>query len=454
MTNFTIQFQDRIGVIRPMHGVNNGPLCSSEMTDLSRYFAEAGIPLIRFHDTDYPNPRQIDLPKIFPDFSADPEDPASYDFRHSDVYMRAAYAAGAKVLYRLGTSIEHMRNKVDIYPPQDYDKWARICIGVIRHYTQGWADGYEYDVPYWEIWNEPDNAQDNPNMWVGEPATYYRFYEIASKAIKAEFPQCKIGGYAGCSIGNAQFPRTTDFREGFLQYVRDSKSPFDFFSWHGYSYKPDQIAKDAVLARQRLDAYGFTETEILCDEWNYIDPAPDFWTRFLAVGNESLQEEVFEKQKRGFGASFVASAFIHMQNSPLTASNYYDGQPSSTWCGLFNLYGVPQPTFYTFKAYNTLYRLQSQVKVQGADENTQCLAAANGETMGVLLSNHSSDSSLCALHMDPLTDSPTEARFYLLNDSSPLELNKIEYYSGGRVTQYVSLPPYSVMLITMQKAEL
>ena len=45
--------------------------------------------------------------------------------------------------------------------PKDFKKWAVICEHIIRHYTEGWADGFFYDMPYWEIWNEPDLDSDS-----------------------------------------------------------------------------------------------------------------------------------------------------------------------------------------------------------------------------------------------------------------------------------------------------
>ena len=39
-----IKFQEVIGQIKPVHGVNNGPLSGSETKDLSRYFRLGGIP--------------------------------------------------------------------------------------------------------------------------------------------------------------------------------------------------------------------------------------------------------------------------------------------------------------------------------------------------------------------------------------------------------------------------
>ena len=29
-------------------------------------------------------------------------------------------------------------------------------MNVIKHYNSGWANGYHYNIKYWEIWNEPD----------------------------------------------------------------------------------------------------------------------------------------------------------------------------------------------------------------------------------------------------------------------------------------------------------
>jgi len=42
-------------------------------------------------------------------------------------------------------------------PPKDFNKWARICVNIIRHYNDGWAGGYHWGIKYWEVWNEPDN---------------------------------------------------------------------------------------------------------------------------------------------------------------------------------------------------------------------------------------------------------------------------------------------------------
>ena len=82
MNNFSVDFAKVIGEIKPMHGVNNGPLFAAETKSVVGRFIEAGIPNVRLHDTV-----EADIPRIFTNFDADPTDPNSYDFRHVDSYV-------------------------------------------------------------------------------------------------------------------------------------------------------------------------------------------------------------------------------------------------------------------------------------------------------------------------------------------------------------------------------
>lgn len=56
----------------------------------------AGIPFVRTHDSGGPYGRGtlIDIPNIFRDFDADPDDPASYDFAFTDIYLRNLVNSG------------------------------------------------------------------------------------------------------------------------------------------------------------------------------------------------------------------------------------------------------------------------------------------------------------------------------------------------------------------------
>ena len=123
------------GRLRPLHGVGNGPFVAGGHTaDMAARHREAGFPSVRLHDCHWPNPNVVDVPTIFPLFHADVDDPRNYIFKPTDRYLQPIVENGAWIVYRLGVSIEHL-TKYYIYPPEDYARWARICINIIRHYN-------------------------------------------------------------------------------------------------------------------------------------------------------------------------------------------------------------------------------------------------------------------------------------------------------------------------------
>ena len=153
MQNVSVDFAKKLGKMKPMHAVNNGPVYKfaedQRVTNIDA-FREAGIPYARTHDasfySDYGGEHTVDVVAIFPDFTKDPNDPASYDFTLTDEYMKVMIFAGVEPFYRLGNKIEHWPKKYGTLPPPDFKKWAVICEHIIRHYTEGWADGFRYDM--------------------------------------------------------------------------------------------------------------------------------------------------------------------------------------------------------------------------------------------------------------------------------------------------------------------
>ena len=66
--------------------------------------------------------------------------------------------------------------------------------------------------------------------------------------------------------------------EGFFRYItaEPTKAPPDFFSWHCYTNKIENMQKEAAYVRQLLDQYGLVNTQSILDEWNYmVDWSPE-----------------------------------------------------------------------------------------------------------------------------------------------------------------------------------
>ena len=357
------------------------------MVDLSAYHRELGVPLTRLHDVVWVNYDAVDISTIFRDFRNDPALPDSYEFAATDDYIAAVVKTGSSVLYRLGESIEHTPRKYRVHPPKDLDKWAEICCAIIRHYNEGWADGFHYNIRYWEIWNEPENQ---PAMWTGTDDQYFQLYEITAKAIKARWPGLKVGGpslgYTG-EFKNGQF-QAGDFLLRFLRHCRDHQVPLDFFSWHRYASDPSDYARRARALRQVLDEHGFMKTESHLNEWNYL-PNED-WRPMMKEGQGLVRENWSAELGGPKGAAFAAWALISLQDAAVDAANFYTAEVQMF--GMFSMNGVPRKNFYAFKAFRTLLDTPRRVKTPPCEFGQIAVCAGlNSESTraAILLSNFS-----------------------------------------------------------------
>ena len=89
MNTFNIDFNRITGPVKPLHGVCCAPYSHNAgkyQKTIEKYFTEGNIPYCRLHDCggEYGGSYFVDIPNIFPDFDADENDPASYDFYYTD----------------------------------------------------------------------------------------------------------------------------------------------------------------------------------------------------------------------------------------------------------------------------------------------------------------------------------------------------------------------------------
>lgn len=440
MPHIDIYTKKKRGSIQPLHGVNNGPVTYGSLVDVTDYYQETQIPLVRLHDPNWPHPREVDIHIVFPDFSKDPSDPASYNFHQTDEYLRTVAATGAKIVYRLGESIEHTEHKYFVHPPADYDKWAQICIGIIRHYNQGWANGFHYGIKYWEIWNEPDYSV---RMWSGTHRQYYELYETAALAIKAFDPSLKVGGPAAAGP-------TRDFVPEFLEFCQTKQLPLDFFSWHTYTADPQIIAKHARHVKELLEQYGYPEAESHLNEWNYfVADFREIWKK----GNEYMRADTFNRQKSEEGAAFAAQVLTLLQDLPVDQANYYDGQPTALFCGLFDYHGVPQKTYYAFKAFSELLASEARIYCEQSEElsQTTCLAAQQTDDSIVLLISHFSQQaqSLSIRLTDWEKEGTTAVKVYAVDGKHNLDLIRESTLDASELT--LEAAPYSVLYVKVSR---
>ena len=415
MKHLTLDFSQECGKIKPMHGVNNGPLTEDFAQDASRWFNEAHIPFSRLHDTEYPFGcgEFVDIDCLFKNWNADENDPSNYNFALTDEYLKAIAACGTKIIYRLGSSMEHQAVKAHVHPPKDNLKWARVCEHIILHYNEGWADGLHLGIEYWEIWNEPEEE----GQWTGDYYDFFRFFTDVASYLKEKFPHLKIGSPALCSYGDDYFvPRF------YAAITADGKHvPMDFIAWHCYTRDVQTIVKRESIVREVMEKYGYADAESICDEWNY---AKD-WTNM---------DETFHLIDSMVGTACTAAVMCAMQKTSCDILAYYDAQMKmeNLWNGLFargkaGVHGkaaevTPKKTYYVFKAFGELYELGTEIKSEIEDGTVYACAAKNDERRAVLIANfRDADCPNEKLRICVSDDPDAEFEVYRLNRRYSLE---------------------------------
>lgn len=438
------------GEFRALHGGNGGSLQGGGILDLTARFKEIGTPLLRLHDCHWPNPDVVDIHTLFPNFAADPEDPASYDFRKTDEFIAATLKSGAKIVYRLGESIEHTKVRQHVHPPKDVAKWAAICVGIVRHYNDGWANGFKHGIQYWEIWNEPENR---PSMWSGTDADYFALYETTAKVLKSRWPGLKVGGPALGYTGKLEKGKFEpgEFMRTFLAHCKSKSAPLDFFSWHLYSNDPGECVLRAAGIRAELNRQGFEGAESHLNEWNYL-PDND-WSPMMGLKTQGAPREAYFARIGGAeGAAFTAAALLNLQDSSVDQANYYSFE--SGGFGTFSQHGAPLKPFYALKAFNALMETPVRVETTGATRVAVGGGLSRDKRSAVVLIGNTGakDQALKFTPKNLPWDGATKWELWVVDASRNLEVMHSGLLpTGGSLELELDLKAPAVGLIRMKK---
>lgn len=404
-----VNFGKKIGKIKPMHAVGQPPVkggfASIDFSPIE-ILKDAHIPYSRLHDVGgaFGGNCYVDIPNIFRDFDADETNPDSYDFAFTDELIKGLVEYGVEPYFRLGVTIENQCQikAYRIHPPKDYKKWAIICEHIVKHYNEGWANGFHFNIKYWEIWNEPENREipTMNQMWTGTAEEYYELYDVAAKHLKKCFgDKIKVGGYAACGFygifGNPEkyglnierreekrynSPREEyriNFFYGFLDYLRKNNSPIDFFSWHTYG-TVDVVSVEADFVDNVLNEYGFGHVETHLNEWN-------------------LSHDRKLNNATSFASANVMAMMLAAQHKKTDMLMYYDARyvSVSAYAGFYDVVTFePSCVYYAFKAFGELYALENEVECTCPDEGLYAVAAKNGERKSVIISNLQKDTKV------------------------------------------------------------
>ena len=316
---------------------------------------------MRTHDLALQNGalRVCDVWNIFPLLHRDATDPKAYYFKPTDDLLAFAQTnLGFKVFFRLGTSIEHTKDKFfnTKVETKDYAKLADVFCGIVRHYTAGWADGFTWDIPYWEIWNEPDLGN---SCWGGTRDQFAEFFATVLKKLKTEFPNLKIGGPAMTSFGASQ---QEWFAAIFSACQKKGILP-DFISYHRYTTSMSVLINEIKTARQWLDDRGYGNIELILNEWHYD------------LGNNEAKS-----------GPFTVTALAQFQYLPLDQAYFYGCNYAGSYGIVNNSTNEKLPSYYALKLFGEVVRDYTWLCKGGGLADGTVLAALSGDrTKGCLI---------------------------------------------------------------------
>jgi len=435
----TINPSEVLGEIRPLNGVGGGPHGAATHA----LYKAANIPFARLHDIGGTHEKCVELMHIFPDFDADENLAENYDFAMTDAYIKAFDGTGTKIIWRLGNNHHEPTaiKKYGAWPPKDFDKWARICEHVIRHYNEGWANGFRLGIEYWEIWNEPDGDQgilgpnENipesekskvgkvkryevaPHSWGGTMEQYYEFAATAFKHLQKCFPDLKIGGPA-----NAGFK----WNEPFIQAMQKAGVKPGFYSWHRYSRNPETLEKEGLEVKALLKKYGWDDMPVILDEWNYVTAWDAASGKYSAMVRRSIK-----------GWAYTAACLCHMQNTNcVDATTYYDWRNKGSYNGAFNKEtGAETPAYYAIYDWGKLLEYGTQIAVKTSASDVYATAAKNAEGKVALMIARFNDDDSVYLGKTLTIELPEgcKSAICMLNDSYHVNSEYPVEVAGGAI---------------------
>ena len=392
-----VDFNTEIGRIRPeLHSSGFGPLICSCPKERIDDIKSMGFKAARTHDWALLNANQrvCDYFHMFPLMHLDAKDPKNYVFGPTDYLLkRTREEAGLDIFFRLGTSIEHSGNvHFNALVPDDFDKVAEIFAATVRHYNKGWANGYEWGIKYWEIWNEPDGTD---NMWC-LPADkggnddakmrdlFVKFFVTVLKRLKSEFPDIKVGGPALCS-----WSINMKYLSAILDGCKKAGVAPDFISWHHYTNNPDWVMLAIDSKRKLCDDYGFKDCELIINEWHYMGAG----FKELRSNDPAVRRRVWEGpngHNEIDSSCFNLTLLSKFQFSKLDQSYYYGCRHTGAW-GFMDENRGKYKVYYGLKMFGDFVKRHQAICEAKADSGLTVIAAKSDKDIykkGIIVTDY------------------------------------------------------------------
>ena len=397
----TVHFAEEFGRIAPIHGVNNGPLIRNawEIEDCQQIWYSSNytdeynkmqIPSSRTHGEGPGDMNRIwihsdeDGVPVYEGY--DPLNLSNYNFTETDQRVQATMATThTSVYWRMGYSkaFPAYENCSDWRsPPDNFTVYAQAAVQVLKHYRQGWNDGFYFDsFDVVEVWNEPYLS----DWWSGTADEYFELYHAVNSAVTNEFGD-EIDVVAAITLGDVD----DGFSHRFMELAQQNNEPIDAVYLHLYRINPSQttyiFTHETESVGVFMSQYGYSEsTPVYITEWNRNIPiyahspsSQAYLTSVLTIYNDLWEGNIgnssYDVSTLRMAHFFAARSFFWEENGRIKP-------PGITW----SVYGE--------MVVNTPIRLQNEGNfpsdsIDSNEFNILAGKSENGSQIGVLLSRY------------------------------------------------------------------
>lgn len=371
----SLDFSSTDKTIRPaLHGCGVAPrsIFLGKCNE-SQILKDAGFYWCRAHDLALHDGAQaiVDLQQIFPFLDKDPNDPKSYRFEATDRVLEAITNAGMKVFFRFGICGDSKGDDSDrgyynmiLNSTAQFDTVASVLGHIIAHYNEGWANGFNLGIEYWELWNEP--TADPGSRWPANLNSTTDFANLFAKCVKEakKHPGVKVGGPANYQLNTSHF-------DACLTACNTAGVCPDFYTFHFYSHycgaakDPGDLASKVEtmkshLASKTCAGQSCANIEIGVTEWNY-DSSSESW-----YGRLTME-----------GGAWCAGAALDLQYSSAAFSHWY----GAGWNASYGIYngrdGVLSKTYYGLKMVGQVVNNYTKLAARDDGSDLHILGAVN-----------------------------------------------------------------------------
>ena len=309
---------------------------------------------------------------------ADVDDPANFNWTHLDRNLDVCLALDCEVLLSVDsmpTSLARKAPQIELpdalkpFAPEGYtfmdgvrnapaadpEVFAAASLVLLRHVEERGVR-----IRYVELWNEPDL----PIFYSGTFEEWWAMYVPFAHAVHAA--GYKVGGPSWAFALGPEL-----WLEQIVKRAVAEQVPLDFYSFHRYSDRTEEIVERCQQVRMVLDQVGLKGTELLLDEWGYdLRQAPVFGT----VRN----------------AAFVATCMMQFPDAGVAAqTNVLLIDPFE---GMGRLHGItrkdgnPNPLFYAIEAFERFQATPHRIRT-AADSRVLAGVDAGGRRLSVIAAN-------------------------------------------------------------------